>query len=116
LVDGADVEVFAQGKDRAVDNQRVPVVQTSQHCLEDVVANLVHVGNQIERLSSHIDVPVFDRGQPFVVGDETLTDHSSKRQNPTSSNVVDQVGAQYRHVVIANGETGAQKGFVRTLR
>lgn len=74
------------------------------------------MSNQVERLSSHIDVAVIDRGHPLVISDEPLSNHSSKRENSSSPNVVDQVGAQYRNVVIANGETGAQKGFVRTLR
>jgi hypothetical protein len=116
LVDRTDVEMFAQRKDRAVDNQRVLVVQTSEHCLEDVAVNLVNVGNQVERFSSDIDVPVINHGQPFVLSDEFLTNHASKRENPTSPQVAVQVGAQYRNVVVAKGETGAQKGFVGTLR
>jgi hypothetical protein len=59
FVDGSDVEVFAQGKDRAVDHQRILVVQTSAtYCLEDVVVIWIGVGDQVECLSSDIDVDV----------------------------------------------------------
>ena len=116
LVDGTDVKMFAQRKDCAVHNQRVLVVQTSQHCPEEFVVNLINMGDQVERFSSDIDVPVINRGQPLVISDEPLTSHSSKRENSTSRDVANQVGAQYRNVVIANGETGAQKRFVWALR
>jgi hypothetical protein len=108
--------MLTEREDRTIDDQRVVVTETLNERSDDFFVIDLGVSYLIQRLAPDADVRVIHRRAPIGVGDETLSDRSTKCEDALTRDRARQIGSQDRDVVVDQREAGPQQRFVNALR